>query len=55
MEALNRILKNTLMFLIIFLCVNYLMQGCTDKEAELLKNSGNLLLRLQTMNTVENN
>lgn len=43
MEALNRILKNTLLFLVVFLVINYLMQGCQDKEAELLKNSGNLL------------
>jgi len=43
MKALNRIFKNTLLFLVVFLVINYLMQGCQDKEAELLKNSGNLL------------
>lgn len=43
MEALNRIFKNTLLFLVVFLAVNYLMQGCQNKEAELLKSSGNLL------------
>ncbi len=43
MEALNRIFKNTLLFLVVFLSINYLMQGCQDKEAELLESSGNLL------------
>ena len=43
MEALNRIFKNTLLFLAVFLVINYLMQGCQDKEQELLLSSGNLL------------
>ncbi|MDA1060686.1 MAG: YidC/Oxa1 family membrane protein insertase [bacterium] len=43
MEKLNRLLKNTLIFLAIFLAVNYVMQSCVNKEEELLVNSGNIL------------
>jgi len=43
MDKLNRLLKNTLIFLVIFLAINYVMQSCVNKEDELLVSSGNLL------------
>lgn len=43
MEKFNKILKNTLIFLIIFLAINYLMNTFFGKDDEILLNSGNLL------------
>lgn len=43
MEKFNKILKNTLVFLIIFLAINYLMNTFFGKDDEVLLNSGNLL------------
>lgn len=43
MDRLNRILKNTLLFLAIFLVINYIMQSCTNKEDQLLSDAGNLI------------
>lgn len=43
MEKFNKILKNTLIFLIIFLAINYLMNTFFGKDDEVLLNSGNLL------------
>lgn len=43
MDKFNKILKNTLIFLAVFLMINYLIQSCTNKEDELIVNSGNLV------------
>ena len=42
MDKFNRILKNVVVFLAIFLVVNYLMQSCQSKEEELLTD-GNVI------------
>ncbi len=43
MDKFNKILKNVLIFLIVFMAINYLMSSCQNKEEELLLNSGNVL------------
>lgn len=43
MEKFNKILKNTLIFLIIFLAINYLMRNCVNKEEDLPAAAGNLI------------
>ncbi|MBD3361003.1 membrane protein insertase YidC [Candidatus Peregrinibacteria bacterium] len=43
MEKLNKILKNVLIFLVVFLAINYLMSSCQDKEEDLIISSGNVL------------
>lgn len=43
MDKFNRILKNVLIFLIIFLAINYVIGLFVDKDEEVLVNSGNLL------------
>jgi YidC/Oxa1 family membrane protein insertase len=43
MDKLNRIIKNVLIFLIVFVAINYLMSSCQNKEEEALINSGNLI------------
>lgn len=43
MENLNRIIKNTLLFLVIFLVVNAIMQSCQNKPENLEHNAGNLV------------
>lgn len=43
MDKLNRILKNVVIFLVVFLAINYLFNSCQNKEEELLINSGNVI------------
>ncbi len=43
MEKFNKILKNVLIFLVIFMAINYLIGLFTDKDKELVLNSGNLI------------
>lgn len=43
MENLNKILKNVLLFTIIFIAINYVFGLFSDKDDELLLNSGNLV------------
>ncbi len=43
MDKLNRILKNVVIFLVVFLAINYLFNSCQNKEEELLLSSGNVL------------
>jgi YidC/Oxa1 family membrane protein insertase len=43
MDKTTGFFKNLLLFLVIFMAVNYLMQGCQNKEEDLLVSSGNLL------------
>lgn len=43
MDKLNKILKNTLVFLAIFLVINYVFQKFQDPQEELALNSGNVL------------
>lgn len=43
MNNLNKILKNVLIFLAVFLVIQYLFSSCQDNEDELLLNSGNVL------------
>ncbi len=43
MNKFNKIIKNVLIFLVVFLAINYLMSSCQNKEEELLLNSGNVL------------
>lgn len=43
MEKLSKILKNVLIFLAIFLTINYLMQSCQNKEEDLIKD-GNITI-----------
>ncbi|MFH1533916.1 MAG: YidC/Oxa1 family membrane protein insertase [Nitrospirota bacterium] len=39
----NKILKNVVIFLVVFLAINYLLNSCQNKEEELLLNSGNII------------
>ncbi|MBU1151536.1 YidC/Oxa1 family membrane protein insertase [Patescibacteria group bacterium] len=43
MEKFNNIIKNVLIFLVVFLAINYFMQSCQDNDKELLLNSGNFI------------
>lgn len=40
---INKILKNILLFLVVFLAINYLMQGCGNKSQQALNTSGDLV------------
>jgi YidC/Oxa1 family membrane protein insertase len=42
MSKLNNILKNTLIFLAIFLSINYLLQSCQTNEDHIAKSAGNI-------------
>lgn len=43
MDKLNRIIKNVLLFLIVFLAINYLFSSCQDKDKEkILSSDGNI-------------
>ena len=64
MDRLNKIMKNTLIFLVVFLALNYILSSCQNQEEEILESSGNLLFttsdteysRVQTVKVeIENN
>lgn len=43
-EKINRILKNTLIFLAVFLLINYLLQSCYGPEEEEFHETGNVVM-----------
>lgn len=43
MDKLSKILKNALLFIVVFLLINYILSTFQNKEEDLLLNSGNLL------------
>ncbi len=45
MDKLNKILKNVLLFLAVFLVINFIFNSCQSKEEELALNAGNFIFQ----------